>query len=367
MENDAVLELSDLSCGYHGRALLTDLDFLAAKGQIISIIGPNGAGKSTLLKTIIGQLKKISGRISFVGHDADRYAPEEMARLRSCLLTESVRGGHMTAFDLVAAGRYPHTGRMGHLTDRDRSMIDRSLAYVDAEGLRDRPFAELSDGQKQRILLARALCQEPRLLILDEPTAFLDIRFQLNLMMLVRKLARTEGMTVVMSLHEIDLAMKISDRILLIGKNHKVTIGTPEDFLLVPSCPAIGSLFGINRGSYDPLTGSAELEPPYGEPQVFVLSSGGTGIPMFRKLVREGVPFAAGILYENDVDYPLARNLASRVVSLPAFSEITDEAIAEALALINSCQSAVNAGIVIGPLNAKMQVLVDAVKARTSS
>lgn len=252
-ENDEneVLSLAHLSAGYQEEPILRDIDLAADRGQVLSVIGPNGSGKSTLIKTIIGQLKKLGGKVAVCGRDVGEYAPEEMARLRSVLLTERVQGGRLTVFDIVSAGRYPHTGRMGRLSNRDREITLRSLRQVSAEEFTDRPFAELSDGQKQRVLIARALCQEPRLLVLDEPTAYLDIRYQLDLMILMRRLAREERMTVLMSLHEIQLAMKFSDRLVLIGEDHRVRTGQPGD--IYPE--ELGRLFGITEEYYDTFFG----------------------------------------------------------------------------------------------------------------
>lgn len=245
--SENVLQLDELCAGYRGHVLLENVNLTVKEGEVVSVIGPNGAGKSTLLKTVIGQLKKLGGTIFVCGRDADDYTPEKMARLRSVLLTEKVKGSHLTVFDLAASGRYPHTGRMGRLTDHDREVIRHSLAQVHAEELEDRPFAELSDGQKQRVLLARALCQEPRLLVLDEPYAFLDIRYQLEVMNLIQRLAREEGLTVLMSIHEINLAMKYSDLVILISDDHTVRAARPQDITKAD----LGELFGIPEDSYD--------------------------------------------------------------------------------------------------------------------
>lgn len=352
-----VLGLQGLSAGYHGRVLLDEVQLNLASGQIVSVIGPNGAGKSTLLKTIIGQLRPLAGRIAVCGRDAGTYAPQEMARLRSVLLTERVRGGRLSVSEIVSSGRYPHTGRLGRLSAHDREVVRRSLAEVSALDLAEHPFAELSDGQKQRVLLARALCQEPRLLVLDEPTAYLDIRFQQDLMILIRRLSRQEGVTVLMSLHEIDLALKISDQIVLVDEDHCVSAGTPQE-ILQGGLPAA---FHLTGADWDPLSGSAELPAPEGPPQVFVLSAGGTGTPLFRQLAREGTPFAAGILWENDIDYPLARRLAAEVISVPAFAELSEEVLQRALSVLAACPRAINAGVPIGPGNRRIAELAEAV------
>ena len=167
-------------------------------------------------------------------------------------------------------------------------------------------------------------------------------------------------MTVIMSLHEIDLAMKISDRLICVKGDHIYRSGTPEEILTDDD---IRELYEIDNGSFDSLFGSTELPGIMGEPQVLVLSSGGTGIPVYRKLLRDGVPFAAGILCENDIDYAVAKRLAAEVVAEKPFCEISDEAYNRAAELIDSCKDVINAGFPVGQTNRRMTDLVDRARA----
>ena len=194
------------------------------------------------------------------------------------------------------------------------------------------------------MLLARAICQEPEIIVLDEPTSFLDIRHKLELLSILRSMAKEKGITVIMSLHEIDLAQKISDRIICVKGDHIARCGAPED---VFDEPAIRELYALEAGAYDPLFGSIELPRPQGAPRTLVLSSCGAGIPVYRRC-SEGVPFAAGILYKNDVDYRLARRLAVEVVEAPPFMPISDEAFDRALALVRPLPRVIDAGVEIG-------------------
>ncbi len=363
------IQISDASLGYRGHVLLQNLSAELKEGEIITLIGPNGAGKSTILKSVIHQLPLIKGNIAVAGRELFAYADAQLARIMAVLLTDQIKGGYMTVREVISHGRYPFTGRMGMLSPEDERIIEDALGALDLADLGDRLYAELSDGQKQRVLIARAIAQKPSVLVLDEPTSYLDIRYQLLLMDLVRRLAKEEGATVLMSLHEIDLAAKISDRILAVGSDQSLLWLTPEDLCSEKpeeETPA-GDLFKPDSGSFDLLTGTTELARPNGQSRAFVLSSGGTGIPVFRKLVREGVPFTAGILYENDLDYRFAVHMAADVISAKPFEKIPDEAVRKAMEAVKNAELVIDAGVPIGEMNRNMQPLIEEIRRRNSS
>ena len=343
-----------LTVGYGGRPLIRDIALSIRRGEIITLIGPNGAGKSTILKHLIRQLMPISGKVLYLEKDLGQMTPKEIATKMAVVLTERIHPELMTCADVVASGRYPYTGRMGILSPEDEAKVDAAMAAVHAREIADQDFQTVSDGQRQRIMLARAICQEPEIIVLDEPTSYLDIRHKLELLGILKDLAGRRQMTVVMSLHEIDLAMKISDRVLCVKGDHIPYFGTPEDIFKEDK---IRSLFDISQGSFDPVFGSIELGAPSGAPEVFVISSCGSGIPVYRQLQKQGIPFAAGILYTNDIDYQLARHLAVQVVTAPPFTQITDRQIETAKELMQTCRRVINAGVEIGECNKKMNIL----------
>ena len=166
-------------------------------------------------------------------------------------------------------------------------------------------------------MLARALCHQPDIIVLDEPTSFLDIRYKLEFLSIIQNMSRTRKLSVIMSLHELDLAGRISDKIACVRGDRVDRFGTPEEIFTEGYIP---KLYQMTTGSYDELTGDLELPAVQGEPKVFVLTGNGTGTGVFRRLQREGIPFAAGILWENDLDYPSAKALAAEVVSEKAFT-----------------------------------------------
>ncbi len=345
------LKTDHLDVGYQGKALIQNICLGIRKGEIVTLIGPNGAGKSTILKSITRQLRLIGGTVLIEGSTLNGISYKELSTKMAVVLTERMKPELMTCHDIVATGRYPYTGRLGLLSREDEDKVDAAMAAVHASDLGSRDFNAISDGQRQRVLLARAICQEPEIIILDEPTSFLDIRHKLELLSILRSMAKQKGITVVMSLHEIDLAQKVSDKIICVKGDHIAHYGAPEE---VFHEELIRELYSIDNGYFDPCFGSLELPRPEGEPRVFVLSSGGKGIPVYRRLQKKAVPFAAGILYENDLDHQLARLLAAGVVTEKPFEPIGEEALRRALKLIDSCGAVMDAGCQIGSVNRRL-------------
>ena len=294
----------DLSVGYDGRALIHDINIQVEKGKILTLIGPNGAGKSTILKSITRHLAKICGQVYIDRQEIYAWSARELAKRVAVVLTDRIHPELMTCGEVVAMGRYPYTNALGHLTARDREIVAQAMERVHALDLAEQDFTTLSDGQRQRIMLARALCQEPEVLILDEPTAYLDIRHKIELLDILREMAHERGITVIMSLHEIDLATKISDYLLCVKGDTIEAFGPPEDILAEG---VIERLYDIQRGSYNLLFGSVELAKPRGEPEVFVVGGGGAGIPCYRALQKRQIPFAAGIRTFSRLSKPTSR------------------------------------------------------------
>ena len=338
----------DLSVGYDGRALIHDINIQVEKGKILTLIGPNGAGKSTILKSITRHLAKICGQVYIDRQEIYAWSARELAKRVAVVLTDRIHPELMTCGEVVAMGRYPYTNALGHLTARDREIVAQAMERVHALDLAEQDFTTLSDGQRQRIMLARALCQEPEVLILDEPTANLDIRHKIELLDILREMAHERGITVIMSLHEIDLATKISDYLLCVKGDTIEAFGPPEDILAEG---VIERLYDIQRGSYNLLFGSVELAKPRGEPQVFVVGGGGQGVACYRALQKRQLPFAAGILFDNDVDCQVARELSDHVVTAPAFEPMTEEHYRRAADLLLRCACVIDAGTPVGTLN----------------
>ena len=352
---DTYLSTEHLSVGYQGKALIHDICLDIKKGEIVTLIGPNGAGKSTILKSITRQLKLIGGGVRIQSEDLNQISYKTLSTKMAVVLTERMKPELMTCHDIVATGRYPYTGKLGILTREDEDKVDRAMEAVHAQDLGNRDFNAISDGQRQRVLLARAICQEPEIIILDEPTSFLDIRHKLELLSILRSMAKENQITVIMSLHEIDLAQKISDKIICVKGDHIAHYGAPEDIFKED---IIRELYGIDNGYFDPCFGSLELPKPKGEAKTFIISSSGRGIPVYRKMQKLNRPFYAGILYTNDLDYQLARLLADEVVSEAPFNPIREETFRRAAALIDTCSEVISAGVDLGECNQRMKELL---------
>ena len=202
------LSTEDLSVGYGKSAVVDGIQIQVEAGEILCLIGPNGAGKSTILKTLIRQLRPMEGTVLLEDSPLSDLRERELARKSAAVLTGRIATELITCEEIVAMGRYPYTGMLGILSETDREKVDETIRVVGIEEIRKNDFDCISDGQRQRVLLARALCQEPKLLIMDEPTSFLDIRNKLEFLSILRRLVRERDLAVVMSLHELDLCRR---------------------------------------------------------------------------------------------------------------------------------------------------------------
>ena len=223
------LQTDALSVGYNGKTLISKVALSVQRGRIVTLIGPNGSGKSTILKTIIGQLPSISGSVFLDGADMRSRSRGDVARRMAILMTARMDPELMTCRDVVSTGRYPYTGHLGVLRPEDKAIVEQSLRETDALDFADRPFQSISDGQRQRVLLARALCQQPELIVLDEPTSFLDIRYKLELLSILKRMVREEHLAVLMSLHELDLAARVSDTVVCVAGDRIDRVGPPSE------------------------------------------------------------------------------------------------------------------------------------------
>lgn len=250
------VELVDLAVGYRSRRRSTvvaaGLTARARRGELTVLLGPNGCGKSTLIRTLCGLQPALGGRVRLDGTDLTALAGDERARRVGVVLTERVDPGLLSARELAGLGRIPHLGLSGRLRPSDHAVVDWALAAVGAAHLADRPAAQLSDGERQRVLTARALAQQPGLLVLDEPTAFLDVSSRAGLVELLRDLARRQQLTVVMSTHDLELALQVADRVWLMTPAGRLLDAVPEELMLAGH---IGAVFDGDTLRFDPGSG----------------------------------------------------------------------------------------------------------------
>jgi iron complex transport system ATP-binding protein len=222
----SLIEILNLSAGYPQRTLFENLDLSLASGQLVCFMGPNGVGKSTLIKTLGGLIKPLQGTIVFNGNSILKE------QLVSLVLTDPIRASYMTAYDVVVFGRYPYLNWRLKLNEKDVELIESALDKVNIQHLRHQPITELSDGQKQMVMIARALAQDTPVMILDEPTAHLDLNNRVEIMRLLKDLTRNTNKAILLATHELDLALQTADIIWLAGNRNNIITGIPEDLVL---------------------------------------------------------------------------------------------------------------------------------------
>lgn len=351
-----VICAENLSVGYGKKIIVGDIDFKVRHGEILTIIGANGSGKSTILKSILQQLEIMGGAVFINGKNIREMSGNEVSRSMSAVMTERIEPELMTCGDVVESGRYPYTNRLGILSENDSKKTDEAMKLVGVESLKYTDFNCISDGQRQRVMLARAICQEPEILVLDEPTSFLDIHHKLELLNILKKLVKEKNLAVIMSLHELDLAQKVSDRIICINNGMAEKNGTPEEIF---SGDYISRLYNMNNKNFNHYYCSAELERPQGKPQIFVISGGGDGISVYRRLQRMGIPFSAGVVHENDIEYPVIMSLAVETVIEKAFEPVSDLSVKKALEIMKKCSAVINTCNKWGTMNKGNAVLLE--------
>lgn len=254
-----MLQAKALSIGYPRRrqtprTVANGIELSLQPGQLVCLLGPNGAGKSTFLRTVIGLQPPVEGQVLLDGRDVHQLTVAERARVMSVVLTDRITAGMFTGYDVVALGRQPHTDWRGRLTARDHEVVRRCLDAVRASDLAPRVVAELSDGERQRIMVARALAQEPRVMVLDEITAFLDLPRRVEVMRLLAQLAHDNGVAVLVSTHDLDLALRTADQLWLVAGDGAIRAGAPEDLILngliERTFASDGLLFDAQEGAF---------------------------------------------------------------------------------------------------------------------
>ncbi len=341
-----ILNIVNLSVGY-SKPVLSDISFEVKKGEIIGILGPNGSGKSTLLRTLATNLKPIKGAVFIEKYDIFKFSPKDLARKMSVMLTDKVDCGFLTGFEVVSLGRYPYINAFGRLREKDIEVVEECLRIVNAENLSNRLFFEMSDGERQKILIARALAQEPEVMLMDEPTSFLDAKHKIEIMLLLRKIATEKSVAIVLTTHDVELALRVCDKVILLRGGRIIAEGPPED-VLTPEI--LRDVYGVDYAKFESSLGSFEIQNSNSKIDVHVVCGGGSGANVMRFLSKKGVGFSVGVIHANDVDFVVARNLSSEVIFEKPYRKISRNKIKEVINLIAG-KTVIDTGFPIGEMN----------------
>lgn len=223
-----MIRLKHISVGYAQAAVFKYLDVHFERGRLVGLIGDNGVGKSTLIKTLCGYLPPLRGELLVDGQAANRYTIQQLSKVLSIVLPEKITGFNLSAYDVVASGRIPYINAFSQLTPEDREAIDKAIADIGIGGIRHKLMEELSDGQRQKVMIAKSLAQQTPVIILDEPTAFLDYTSRHQLFGILRKLCTEQQKLIIVSSHDLDLVFKYTDDVLLMEKDDHYSFDTPE-------------------------------------------------------------------------------------------------------------------------------------------
>lgn len=344
-----MIDVESLSVSFDEITVFEDVSVTVDEGEILALVGPNGAGKTTLLRTINGVLSPDTGTVRIGGRDVETLSAAETGRLVATVPQEATVAFDFDVRDVVAMGRTPYLSRFSTVTAADRAAVDDALERSETLQFADRPMGELSGGQKQRVMFGRALAQETPILLLDEPTANLDINHQVATLSMARDLA-ADGKAIVAAIHDLNLAARYCDTVALLAHGELLDVGPPSSVL---EAGRLESAFGVRTAvTTDPTTGTPIVTPlsdvPPGDSRVHVIGSGERAARTIGRLVDDGIEVTAGILPAGDVAISTARGIATDVVVAPPFEPIDENLRSAAETLIAEADATVITSAVDG-------------------
>lgn len=344
------LRVEGLSFSYPSVQALRDVSITVEQGSFVGIIGPNGAGKSTLLKCLANILQPRTGTIMLDGRSIRALSPNEIARLIAVVLTKPVETLQMTVSEILSTARYPYTGFLDLLTAKDLEAIEKAIAMLNITDFISRRASELSDGQRQRVMLAKALAQEPLVILLDEPTIHLDLRSQIQILDLLKSLSTQRKLTVIATFHDINLASLFSDQVVLMKDGMIVGIGEPDKVITESN---IAEIYSMQDVVVFPALGYHVLASRKGNGRVriHIVAGGGTGPPVFRALSHLNVTITSGVLHRSEIDYITARAVCQQVIAAEPHKPIDPGSLREAKALVEKADIIVDTGFPVSVLN----------------
>jgi iron complex transport system ATP-binding protein len=351
------LELREVSAGYNGEPVISGMSFAIGDGEFLGLVGPNGSGKSTVVRVMSRVLRPRAGRALLDGRDVFAMTSVEVARRVSVVPQDSSYHFDYSVLEIVLMGRSPRIGRFALEGARDYAAAERAMRLTGIAHLSRRPVTETSGGERQRVAIARALAQEPELLILDEPTAHLDINHQIEVLDLVRTLNREHQVAVVVVMHDLNLAAQYCGRMLLMHDGRLVAQGSAHEVI---TAQHVRQAYGtevtvkshpVTGRPYFTLLSRLPVEVQRGGMAVHVICGAGTGAELMERLAANGFRVSAGVLNVEDTDQQVAERLSIPRAEEAPFSPISDEARQENARLIEAAQAVVLTPIPVGAGN----------------
>ena len=344
------ISADNISISYGDHHVIEEFSLAVDQGGFIGILGPNGCGKTTFLRALSRILKPDQGAVFIEGLDAESYDSRTLAKTIGCVGQETDVAFPFTVREIVLMGRYPHIGKLAPLSANDLAIADEAMKTTNTLHLADRLITEVSGGERQRVLIARTLTQQPKILLLDEPTSHLDINHQIEIMDLIRDLA--PKITIIGVFHDLNLASYFCDRIVLMKEGKILAVGTPAE-VLTPE--KIRESFSVRMMvSTHPLTGKPYLIPEYGvqpastSTRIHVISGGGTGTEILYTLCLHGFIVSAGVLAANDSDCLTAVKLGLETIIEPPFAVVSDVSVQKLKTMLTNADMIVVTGMPVG-------------------
>ncbi len=340
MVENTKLIIDGVSFEYDAKPVLADIEVNIAKGEFVGLVGPNGSGKTTLLRTITNLLQPSKGVVILDGKDVSKYSKKELAREIAVVSQDTQVAFDFTVEDIVLMGRTPYLGRFQNETRSDLDIAREAMVATDTLDFSERLITSLSGGEMQRVIVARALAQHPSLLLLDEPTSHLDIKHQVSILDLLKRLNSTQSLTVIASLHDLNLAAQYCDYLVMLSKGKIFCVGTPDNVLTEDNVRAVYDANVIV--TKNPVTGCPSITPlsknyiERDEGLIHIIPGGGCGSSIMRLLTMKGYRVSSGVVNIGDSDWEEANSLGIEVVEEKPFSPITPEKAEENLKLIES-------------------------------
>ena len=352
-----ILRINNIACRYDAANVLENIDFSAKGGDFIGVVGPNASGKSTLLKSISKVLKPYTGVVLLNERDVHTLKSAEIAKNLAVVPQESVISFAFTALEVVLMGRTPHLNRFEMESTQDLIIAQKSMELTNTWYLAERPIDTLSGGEKQRIIIARALTQEPRVLLLDEPTDHLDINHQIEILDLIKRLSKEKEMVVIGVFHDLNIVSQYCDRLILLHKGRIFAAGGAGDVLTGEN---IEKVYGVKvTVKEDDISGKLLIHPQRkrmikeAKAKVHVIAGSGSAVSLMNELVDNGYNVSLGVINIGDSDYVAAKALELDIVEEKPFCPITKENYEKNLELIKQADYVILTNIPIGFANIK--------------